>query len=201
MKTRRRGQALTAAIMAVVRSILSEQGYAGVTFDGVAAAAATSKTVLYRRWRTKAELVAAALIDGSGDWEFDIPDTGSLKGDIIELLRIRRDLSAAQPRSGSLGLLAELDRSAEAAIVPLLFARHTEWLDPILDRARLRGELGPAPLRPRVLSLPFDLLRHDLLLIGRMLDEDVREMVEACVVPLFVAQSQGTARTGEVRCD
>ncbi len=56
-----------------------------MSVEGVAAAAGVGKTAIYRRYPSKAELAAAAvrtLRDDSGP----LPDTGSARTDIIEML-------------------------------------------------------------------------------------------------------------------
>ncbi|MDN5951451.1 MAG: TetR/AcrR family transcriptional regulator, partial [Loigolactobacillus coryniformis] len=62
-KTRRRGVVLEAAIYQAVREIIDQDGIEAVTFQKVAAAAGTSKPVIYRRWDTPFELAIAAIQD------------------------------------------------------------------------------------------------------------------------------------------
>jgi AcrR family transcriptional regulator len=66
--------------------VLAESGYAGLTMDAVAAAAGVGKATIYRRWRTKSDLVADAVAELSS-MSIDAPDTGSLEGDLRVLLR------------------------------------------------------------------------------------------------------------------
>lgn len=54
--------------------------------EGVAARAKTSKAVLYRRWPNRAKLVVAAEAHELPPLRFELPDTGSLRGDILALL-------------------------------------------------------------------------------------------------------------------
>ncbi|MGV0599856.1 helix-turn-helix domain-containing protein, partial [Mycolicibacterium pulveris] len=54
---RRRGEELDGAIRTAVLRLLAEHGPAGVTMEAVAAAARTSKPVLYRRWPDAATLL------------------------------------------------------------------------------------------------------------------------------------------------
>ncbi len=84
--TRRRGEALERAIFAAVIDQLAAVGYAGLTMDGVAAAASTGKAALYRRWPSKAELVADALGHALPAPE-DAPDRGNIREDLIEHMR------------------------------------------------------------------------------------------------------------------
>jgi AcrR family transcriptional regulator len=71
----------------VVRSVLSatakelsRAGYAALRVEDVAARSGVNKTTVYRRWPTKAELVAALIKEVMGRAE---PiDTGSVRGDL-----------------------------------------------------------------------------------------------------------------------
>src|SRR6516164_9749444 len=72
-------------LLAVTLQVLSETGYDKLTVDQVVARAHASKTTVYRRWPSKAELVRAALAHRTRD-EFGIPpDTGTLRGDLLAL--------------------------------------------------------------------------------------------------------------------
>jgi AcrR family transcriptional regulator len=186
--TRRRGEDLLAAIHVAVHDELAARGYAGLTFEGVAAAAATSKAVLYRRWPTKAEMVLSALTT-TGQPILTVPDSGSLTGDLHQLMRAGRAFFREQTRQTILGLLADVDEYAAETMREIFFARAAEMVTPILDRARERGELGPAPIPPRAVVLPLDLLRHETLLRGKLDEHDISELVDQCVVPLLVALS------------
>jgi AcrR family transcriptional regulator len=74
------------AIRGAILQVLAESGYAGLTMDAVAAAAGVGKATIYRRWRTKSDLVADAVAELSS-MSIDTPDTGSLEGDLRVLLR------------------------------------------------------------------------------------------------------------------
>ncbi|CCH89256.1 Transcriptional regulator, TetR family [Modestobacter italicus] len=66
--------------------MLIDDGYAGVTVDGVAATAGVGRATIYRRWSTMPDLVAEALRD-LGSSSIETPDTGSLEEDALVLLR------------------------------------------------------------------------------------------------------------------
>ena len=74
------------AIRGAILQVLAESGYAGLTMDAVAAAAGVGKATIYRRWRTKSDLVTDA-VAGLSSMSIDTPDTGSLEGDLRVLLR------------------------------------------------------------------------------------------------------------------
>ncbi|ORT56610.1 TetR/AcrR family transcriptional regulator [Streptomyces sp. CB03238] len=64
-----------------VLDLLREGGYDAVTMEGVAARTKCGKATLYRQWKTKSQLVTAAL-DKSRCSLFTGIDTGSLAGDL-----------------------------------------------------------------------------------------------------------------------
>ncbi len=185
MVNRRRGPVLEDAIRVAVIEQLDAHGYTGLTFEGVAAAASTGKTVLYRRWPTKAQMVVSAISGELASVVADVPDTGSLAGDLTSLLSQMRDDLSDHKRNAILGLLADLDDEAAQQMQSQLFASATQMLAPLLDGARRRHELGGAELPARALQLPFDLLMHDVLIRGRLSDNDIRDIVSQCIVPLY----------------
>ena len=82
-----------------------------MAYDKVAAAASTSKAVLYRRWPGKAEMVIAALANLMEPL-LTTPDTGSLATDRTTLLCSARDRIRSQDRETALSLLTALHRAA-----------------------------------------------------------------------------------------
>ena len=84
---RRRGAALEEALLDAAWTELTERGYDDMTIEAVAVRAGTSRAVLYRRWPNKQELVLAALEHEVRKDVVVAPDTGSLRGDVIELLQ------------------------------------------------------------------------------------------------------------------
>jgi AcrR family transcriptional regulator len=86
---RKRDDTADARIIEAAIEVLAEAGFDGMTMDMVAARAKAGKATVYRRWDSKAELVRDALIRmsrNSMDLE-NIPDTGTLRGDLLALLK------------------------------------------------------------------------------------------------------------------
>lgn len=73
-----------AELLAVTLRLLQEHGYDQLTIDAVVSAAHASKATVYRRWRSKAELVLAAFIEGVRQVAV-APNTGTLRGDLMQL--------------------------------------------------------------------------------------------------------------------
>jgi AcrR family transcriptional regulator len=185
--TRRRGPRLEAALLQAAWDELAEVGYTALTMEGVAARAKTSRAVLYRRWPNRPELVVAALQHHIGSDPFQVPDTGSLRDDLLAVLR---HLST---NVDDLGLLSFLiaDSFNEVGWSPaVLRERALAGTSPsgtalVIERAIARGEIDPGRLSPRVRSLPVDLVRHELIMTQAPVpDTTVVEIVDRIFLPL-----------------
>jgi AcrR family transcriptional regulator len=185
---RRRGEDLERAILTAAWDQLVERGYGNFTIDAVADAAGTSRSVLYRRWPDRDALIAATLSFGLNRDRPAVPDTGTLRGDILELLRI-----ANTSRSQLVPLVSVLMGSyfSETGVTfedlrrELIGEGGVTRLDDILDRAVARGEVDSSRLTPRVRTVAFDLFRHDLLMTLKPLrEEDIEAIVDEVFLPL-----------------
>jgi AcrR family transcriptional regulator len=185
-RTRRRGSALEDALLDAAWDELREAGYAGLTMEGVAQRAGTSRPVLARRWPTRPQLVIAALRRHRPMLSGEIPDTGTLRGDVLALLRrISARLAEVGPET-FYGLLG--DYFADPALVPDLQAQvlqtGNEVMATILKRAAGRGEARD-DIPPRVATLPIDLLRHEVFRDLSPADESaIIEIVDQVFLPL-----------------
>ncbi|WP_410812577.1 TetR/AcrR family transcriptional regulator [Micromonospora sp. 067-2] len=131
------------ALFAVVINLVREVGYDRTTIDAVAARAHVSKATIYRRWDGKAELVVAALRDRQVGVHSP-PDTGSLRGDLIELLRATAAICVAdcdlmQALTFAMRSSPELERLVRHQVLPAGRVASTA----ILVRAAARGEIPP----------------------------------------------------------
>ncbi len=84
---RPRRSGVSAQVLAATRALIRDRGYAGASVDQIAAAAGVAKTTVYRRWPTKTELAAAALVDALGD----LPEPRSLEDAVRWLAEQVRD--------------------------------------------------------------------------------------------------------------
>lgn len=80
----RRPNSSTDEILALTFQLIADHDVSGVSVDMIAARAGVSKATIYRRWRSREELIQAT-IDGMRRPARD-PDTGSLRGDLTVLL-------------------------------------------------------------------------------------------------------------------
>ena len=133
------------AILQSTFKILNTQGYAGLTIEGVAADANVGRPTIYRRWPSKPALVVAALMT-SDRLALPVPDSGSLRGDLIALQVHQVELmNSPQSRRVTAGLVADLAADPELAEIYvtqyLAPRRATVWQ--VLQRGVDRGELAP----------------------------------------------------------
>jgi AcrR family transcriptional regulator len=184
---RRRGEKLEAALLDAAWQELVASGYTALTFEAVARRAGTSRTVLYRRWATKADLVLAAVrrlvrVGGS-----EVPDTGSLRGDLIAVMRRsnERGLASNAMIFAYLGGYFRETGTSPKDLRELLIGSRSVTLDVVFGRAIDRGEVDPSTLTPRRRSLAVDLFRHETLMtLAPIPDQVIEEILDDIVLPL-----------------
>ena len=164
-KTRRRGEALEHALLDAAWAELQAAGYAGLTMEAVADRAGTSRAVLYRRWRNRGELVIAAMRRHRPLLSGEIPDTGSLRDDVLTVLRRMSSRLAEVGPEIIYGLIGDYfaDIDAFSRIQSGVLQIGAEVMTTILKRAADRGEARTG-VSSRIATLPTDLFRQELFL-------------------------------------
>ena len=189
-KQRRRGEELEAALLEAAWDELAEVGFAKLTMESVAARARTGVAVLYRRWPNKDDLVIAAIQHYGKTRPVDIPDTGSLRGDMFALLGAVNDARSpltVVATATFAGLLASTGLTP-AEVRAQIMGDRPFWSQEVFRRARERGEIDPDTVPTAVLTMPFDLLRHDLLMTLKPLPADrIAAIVDELFLPLLAA--------------
>jgi AcrR family transcriptional regulator len=92
------------AILDAVTDLLGEEGYEGLTIEGVAARARVGKTTVYRRWPTKAALVVDALAAAAES--VGVFDTGDVEADLRQTVRHMADTMGKGRRADMMGGMA-----------------------------------------------------------------------------------------------
>lgn len=186
---RRRGAELEGAILDAAWDELAEVGYQRLTMESVAARAETGKQVLYRRWRNRAELVIAAIRHRTGSIVDPVPDTGTLRGDVIALLKRMARRQYDLGTDAIHGLLAEAD-----TLPPEFFGIMDQALAMIVERAAQRGECTLRGVSPRVIALPATLARYEVFVSDGPVPEDtLTAIVDEIFLPLLSATQRGGA--------
>jgi AcrR family transcriptional regulator len=176
-------------IRAAIVQVLADSGYAGLTMDAVAAAAGVGKATIYRRWRTKSELVADAVTELSSS-TIEVPDTGSLEGDLRVLLHWLVETINGPLGAATLSLLSALPHQPDLRAAfengPLQLWSSTfrqAW-----KRAEARGEVPPPVLGTAVASIASAPVLQRWLFSGLPVSHEFADEVLADVVlPLITA--------------
>lgn len=189
---RRRGKDLEDALLGAAWAELAERGYAAFTLEAVAKRASTSTPVIYRRWASKVLMVEAALAHASSQRVVEVPDTGTLRGDLIALMRAanasRTDLLVTTAILLD-GYFADTGSNPEQLREQILGGRQSA-AETLVQRAVQRGEVDASLLEPRLVSLPFDLFRHEVLVTLRPVStEAIERIVDGIVVPLLTRRA------------
>jgi AcrR family transcriptional regulator len=131
-------------IRAAILRLLADVGYSALTMDAVASEAGVGKATIYRRWRTKEELVVDTIADLNAE-QAGAPDTGALATDVRELLHSMVALVNGPAGAATQALLSSMQHQPELARAfragPL-----ASWQSAFREmwaRAEQRGEMPP----------------------------------------------------------
>jgi AcrR family transcriptional regulator len=196
---RPRSEKARQAILAAAAELLLARGLSAVSMDAVAQQAGVSKATIYRWWPTKETLALDALYT---EWAGARPsprDTGSLRGDLLSLLRPWARLASSRPYGRVIAALI-----TEAQTDPVFAAEYRErFVEPRRDQARAifrraieRGEI-PADTKIEVaLDILYGPFYHRLLHGHAPLNERfVRDVIDTAlggIAPGLVRDEPGS---------
>jgi AcrR family transcriptional regulator len=171
-------------LLAVTLQLLQEHGYDRLSLEAVATTARASKATLYRRWPTKAELVLAAFVEGTRQVAVD-PDTGTLRGDLLQLGEaIRAHVSA---HAGTIrAVLVEMSRSADLAqqMQEQFLDQREALMADVLAKAVARGEIKASAITGNLWDVLPGYIIYRAILTGQVPSvEAVRELVDNVLIP------------------
>ncbi|GAB3606962.1 TetR/AcrR family transcriptional regulator [Conyzicola nivalis] len=141
---RKRDHTRDPEILDAALEVLAETGYDGMTIDMVAARAKAGKATLYRRWASKGELVIDAVACMKQIDPDAIPDTGTLRGDLVAMIKPHalHDADKKLRIMGALtSMLARDPQLADAAYAAIVEPR-ASVNRMLLQRAIDRGEIA-----------------------------------------------------------
>ncbi|MET0764349.1 MAG: TetR/AcrR family transcriptional regulator [Blastococcus sp.] len=181
-------------IRAAILRLLADVGYGALTMDAVASEAGVGKATIYRRWRTKQDLVVDTISD-LNRVEATPPDTGSLEGDLRQMLRSLVSVITGPTGAATLSLLSTVPHQPALAEAfrngPLAVWRHA--FEQIFARAEQRGEIRPGVAGSVTAETTSALLVQRWLLTGEPVDEAYAdEVLDTVVLPLI----RGGSSTG-----
>jgi AcrR family transcriptional regulator len=182
---RPRSEKARLAILEAAADLLLAQGLSAVSMDAVAQRAGVSKATIYRWWPTKETLALDALYN---EWASARPaarSTGSLRGDLLSLLRPWARLASSRPYGRVIAALI-----TEAQTNPGFAAEYrARFVEPRREQARAvfrraieRGEIPPDTKVEVALDVLYGPLYHRLLHGHAPLsDRFVRDVVDTAL--------------------
>jgi AcrR family transcriptional regulator len=183
---RRRGEALEQAIFEATLAELAETGYLGLSLERVAQRAHTGNASLYRRWASRAELVIEAITHALPD-RIELPDTGDVRLDVLELLRWTCQRQAGPAGEVMRGVIAESvgNERVRAARARLADVRTGQILE-LLRRGETRGQVRAGAATPLVASVAPSLVFSHFVIRGSPLpDSGLIDIVDHVLMPLI----------------
>jgi AcrR family transcriptional regulator len=181
-------------IRAAILRLLAEVGYGALTMDAVASEAGVGKATIYRRWRTKQDLVVDTISDLNRDAAAP-PDSGSLETDLRLMMRQMVKTITGPTGAATLSLLSTMPHQPALAEAfrngPLAVWRQA--MQQIWDRAEQRGEVGPELADSTVAESTSALLVQRWLLTGGHVDDAYADSVLETVV-LPAVRAAGSTR-------
>jgi AcrR family transcriptional regulator len=175
------------AILQAALELMAEQGVRDLRMDEVADRAGVGKATIYRRYRSKEELVAATIATLVST-SITLPDTGSTRTDLLSLMR-----SAVALYSGSVeaalmpSLVDAMSRDPDLArtVREAFLAGRRAALREVLERGVERGDLRADFDRELALDVLGGPLFYRLLITGGPIDEQLAEDVADLVLAGF----------------
>jgi AcrR family transcriptional regulator len=189
------------AILEATLELIADLGMHEFRTEDVAARAGVGKGAIYRRYRSKDELVTAAVAALVGE-EIAVPDTGSTRADLLALMR-----DAVALYSGSLpgrlmpnlvGAMARRPELAHAVRDGFLSGRRAALAE-VLRRGVERGDLRPGLDLELALDVLGGPLFYRLLITGGPIDEQLADGVADLIVRGFALDEPRRAKSAKAR--
>jgi AcrR family transcriptional regulator len=189
---RPRSEKARQAILAAAGDLLLARGLSAVSMDAVAERAGVSKATIYRWWPTKESLALDALFTEWAAVQPRLRDTGTLRGDLLALLRPWARLATSKPYGRVIGALiseAQTDPAFAAEYLRRVVEPRRDQARAIFRRAIERGEI-PADTKIEVaVDMVYGPLYHRLLHGHAPLnDRFVRDVVDMALAGIQPAR-------------
>lgn len=184
---RPRSETVQDAILAAAFGLLAERGYAGFSIEGVAAAAGSGKSTIYRWWKSRADLAVDAFFHATTD-ELELPETGSARDDFrLQIIGLAALLHGARGQV----FAAMVGGARDDAVLGKALGER--WLEPRrrwgfqrMTRAAEAGELRPGVQPGAALAVLYGPL-YTPLLFGAQVPErvDVEAYLDIALAGIF----------------
>jgi AcrR family transcriptional regulator len=173
---RKRDHTRDPEILEVALDVLAETGYDGMTIDMVATRAKAGKATLYRRWPSKADLVLDAVVcmKSKGIDLNALPDTGTLRGDLVAMVKppsMRESERKLKVMAGIASMIARSPELAAAAQNALVEPRAS--INRIFFRRAIeRGEIPADADVEQLCMIGPAMVAYSVLMLGKPVDRE-----------------------------
>jgi AcrR family transcriptional regulator len=173
-------------ILDAAREVLTEVGYDRFTMDAVSKRAKVSKATLYRHWEGKVDLIVDALASLKGDVDGPVPDSGTLREDLLSVMCGHGGLDDPGAAAQFAAVLIALMRDPEFAevfrerfIAPKIARSEIAW-----TRAAARGELRDGLDLDLLTPALAGIVLHRTFLLGEPPSRDfIARVVDQIILP------------------
>jgi AcrR family transcriptional regulator len=177
-----------ADILDAALDILAEEGYDRMTIDMVAARAKAGKATLYRRWPSKTELVidAVACMKNSAIDYDNLPDTGTLRGDLVALIKPMAMNDNQKKLKVMAGLVSLIARNPELADIvrQVIIAPRVELNLFIMKRAIERGEIPADADIHTLATISPSMVSYRTLMLQQPVDREyLIRLIDSVILP------------------
>lgn len=193
MAGRPRNTRIDNAIIEAGRELFSEVGYSGMTFAEIARRANATTPAIYRRYQNKIELMQDILCKDLESLPHEAPDTGRLRSDMLALAQsVIQSLPPERVRllAGIIMIRDELPTLSSLVSRMLKDIGKTNW-QPVLDRARLRGEISIDNIPDHYTELLGSYITTQVLIHGQVPDiSEIEAIIDDMLIPILNRFSQ-----------
>lgn len=186
---RRRDESLDEVILDAARALLIERGYDGMTMDAVAERAGAGKATVYRRWSSKAQLTVDSLLCAKQLTIDEVPDTGSLREDLLRIFTIASRMKNDDLMTGLLTAIRD-EPEVRAVFHEQFVAGRVRLAREVLERARLRGETADGVDLDMVAAVAPAMVHYRKVVAHRPMDAEFAErLIDTIILPLATGRA------------
>ncbi|HEY0189452.1 MAG TPA: TetR/AcrR family transcriptional regulator [Cellulomonas sp.] len=195
---RRRDHGKDEVILQATRELLTERGYDAMTMDAVAERAGAGKATVYRRWPSKVALTVDSLLCSKQVSIDQVPDSGSLREDLLSVATLVTRLKNDELMSG---LLTAIREAPEVAVVfhEQFVAGRVGLMRSLLERARERGEVAPGADLDMIAEVGPAMIHYRKMVAHLPMDREFAErLIDSVVLPLVTGRTTVAPAPAEV---
>jgi AcrR family transcriptional regulator len=198
---RKRDHSRDPEILRCTIDVLAETGFEGMTIEMVAARAKAGKATLYRRWASKGELVVdavACLKQGAVDLD-DLPDTGTLRGDLVAMIKPQSIEEAEKKMRVMAGVVTMLSTTPELAeaVDSAIVQPRAQANRLLMRRALDRGEIDPATDIEALALVTPSMVSYRVLVLRKPVDREfLVSLIDGVLLPAAGVPRRDTVPPG-----